>query len=143
MSPTTIMNDYSLLSDAEILENLKMSVQQFAGNLTLFLLELQVLLIDLLQYIADRYAATFGSNHWLAFLIFVIVLYVAETIVKTANYAERLKELETQNQRHKHELEILVGNMEFIFDNHANNELKLQKVTKQMKKLQKEVTEYM
>ena len=143
MSPTTIMNNHSLLSDEEILENLKTSLQQFVTDLTLILLEIQVFLTDLLQYIAHRYAATFGSNHWLALLIFMMVLYIAETIVKTANYADRLKKLEIQNQRLEHQVEIQEGNIEFIFANHSSNELKLQKVTKQMKKLQKEVTEYM
>ena len=132
MSPTTLMNNYTLFSDEEIFNT---SVQQFVGYLIL-------MLTDLLQYIADKYAATFDSNHWLAFLIFCIVFYVAETIVQTANYADRLKELENQNQYLENKMKIQEGNMEFIYENHANNELKLQKLTKQMKKLQKEVNEY-
>ena len=129
MSPTTLMNNYTLLSNEEIFNT---SVQQFAGYLIL-------MLTDLLQYIADKYAATFDSNHWLAFLIFCIVFYVAETIV---DYAHRMKELENQNQYLENKMKIQEGNMEFIYENHANNELKLQKLTKQMKKLQKEVNEY-
>ena len=123
------MNNYTLFSDEEIFNT---SVQQFVGYLIL-------MLTDLLQYIAEKYAATFDSNHWLAFLIFCIVFYVAETIV---DYAHRLKELETQNQYLENKMKIQEGNMEFIYENHANNELKLQKLTKQMKKLQKEVNEY-
>ena len=118
------------------------TAQQVTSYLIVFLLELQNLLIELLQFIADKYATTFQNNHWLALLIFFVGFYVAETIVKSEHYADRMKEAEDQIQYLKNKMKIQEGNMEFIFDNQANNELKLMKHTKQLKKLQKEINEY-
>jgi len=139
MSPIKILNNYSLpFNHTEMFENF---TEQFS-YLIVFLLELQNLLIELLQFIADKYATTFQNNHWLALLIFFVGFYVAETIVKSEHYADRRKEAEDQIQYLKNKMKIQEGNMEFIFDNQANNELKLMKHTKQLKKLQKEINEY-
>jgi cell division protein FtsB len=54
----------------------------------------------------------------------------------------RIKENEDQIQYLKKKNRILEGNIEFLLDNNAINELKIIKLTKQMKKLQKEVNEY-
>ena len=106
------------------------------------LLELNNFLFEQVQYLAEKYAAIFGNNHMRAVLIFYIVFYVAEKIVRTSHYADRLKEAEDQLQYIKNKMKIQEGNMEFIFDNQANNELKLMKQARQLKKLQKEMNEY-
>jgi hypothetical protein len=105
-------------------------------------LHLNILLSEFAQIVANKYTATFGNNHKLAFLLFFIVLYVGFQISRVNNYADRLKEAEDQIQYLKKKTKIQQGNMEYIFEQRANNELKLIKLIKQIKKLEKEVAEY-
>jgi hypothetical protein len=135
-----LMHNQSL--STEMFETFTTIAEEVTKNSIIILSELNRMLLEFLQYAAYKYTATFGNNHELAFLLFFIVLYVGFQISRVKNYADRLKEAEDQIQYLKKKTKIQQGNMEYIFDQKANNELKLIKLTKQMKKLQKEVAEY-
>jgi hypothetical protein len=138
-----LMHNQSLAFNyTEMFESLKVFPEEVTKNLIIILSDLIIFLAELLQYVAEKYAATFGDNYWLSVLIFSVGFYVVETIVKTRHYVDRLKEVEDQIQYIKKKEVIKEGNIEFLFDHYANNELKLIKLTKQMKKLQKEVNTY-
>ena len=106
-------------------------------------LYLYALLLKFLHDIAVKYTETFGDNHWPAIVLFVIILNSVIQIITIKSYSDHLKELEDQSQYLKNKFRILEGNTEFVLEHAARNELKLLKLTKHMKKLQKEVNEYM
>jgi hypothetical protein len=138
-----LMNNQSLaFNHTEMIETFTTAAEQLTLYLIIFLIELQKLLGELLQYVAEKYVAIFGNNHHIALITLFVFLYVAETIAKTSEYADRMKEAEDQIQYLKKKTKIQEGNIEYILDNKANNELKLQKLTRQLKKLQKEINEY-
>ena len=127
MSHTAIlalMQNQSLINHLEILEN----IQQGSEYLKVLLKEIFII-----------YTAIFGKNHFLAIALYLIVFYHIRNMYY---YATQLQELEDQIQYLKKKTRYQEGNLEYIFDYKANNEMKLNKLTKQMKKLQKEINEY-
>ena len=93
-----------------------------------------ILWIDL----STKYIAVFGDNHYYALGLFFIIILIVENYI----YFEEMKETADQIQYLKKKNVILQGNLEFLLDNNANNGIKIDRLTKQMKKLQKEVNEY-
>jgi len=78
----------------------------------------------------------------LALSSFLIIIYAVISLAEYYNYLDRIKDTEDQITYLKKKTRILEGNLEFLSENNASNELKIMKLTKQMKKLQKEVNEY-
>jgi hypothetical protein len=126
-----LMNNQSL--------SLTPSVDEFVTDfIELSIYYINNLFIDL----SKKYMETFGNKHYLAISSFFIIIYAGISIAEHYTYLVRIKENEDQIQYLKKKNRILEGNIEFLLDNNAINELKIIKLTKQMKKLQKEVNEY-
>jgi len=119
-----LMQNQAFVNHSQIIENIKQSA---------------VYLKTLLSEVRTKYDANFGNNHWLAIILFLIIVI---QIRRTIYYSVQLKELEDQIQYLKKKTRYQEGNLEYIFDYKANNELKLTKMANQIKKLQKEINEY-
>jgi hypothetical protein len=119
-----LMQNQAFVNHSQIIENIKQSA---------------VYLKTLLSEVLTKYDANFGNNHWLAIILFLIIVI---QIRRTIYYSVQLKELEDQIQYLKKKTRYQEGNLEYIFDYKANNELKLTKMANQIKKLQKEINEY-
>ena len=130
------------LTNNESFFNITEMLETFAANAEQVSIYLIKLLVEFAEYVVVKYTETFGNNHWSAILILLIILNSVTEIIISKRYPDHLKELEDQIRYIKNKLRNQEGNMEFIFDNYANNELKLAKLTKQIKKLQKEINEY-
>ena len=129
MSLVALMNNQSITP----------SVDEFVTDfIELAIYYLNNLFIDL----SKKYMKTFGNKHHIALTSFFLIIYIVISIAEHYNYLDRMKDTEDQIQYLKKKNRILEGNLEFLLDNNAANELKITKLTKQMKKLQKEVNEY-
>jgi hypothetical protein len=127
MSHTAIlalMQNQSFINQTNILENMN---------------QCALYLKNLLSEVCTKYEATFGNNHWLAIILFLIIII---QIRRVTYYADHLKQLEEEIQYLKKKTRYQDGNLEYIFDYKVNNELKLTKLANKIKKLQKDVKEY-
>jgi hypothetical protein len=89
-----------------------------------------------------KYTEFFGNNDYIVFSLVLLIVCALINIVEYQYYLERMRDAEDQIQYLKKKARIQEGNLEFLLDNNANNELKFAKLAKQMRKLQKEVNEY-
>ena len=78
----------------------------------------------------------------LVLIAFFIIIYIGILRAEYYNYLDHIRDSEDQIIYLKKKTRILEGNLEFLSENNASNELKIMKLTKQMKKLQKAVNEY-
>jgi len=133
---TALMNYHSFEC---IVDELVRGIVTFVNGFAEFIIYfVNILYIELTK----KYIETFGDKHYLALSSFLIIVYTGISLVEHYNYLDRMKDYEDQIQYIKKKNRILEGNLEFLLDNNANNELKIAKLTKQMKKVQKEVNEY-
>lgn len=89
-----------------------------------------------------KYIEIFDNNYYIVFSSILLIVCALINIVEYKYYLERMRDSEDQIQYLKKKARIQEGNLEFLLDNNANNELKIAKLAKQMRKLQKEVNEY-
>lgn len=123
------------------------TLETFTNNSEQVSVYLINLLAEFLKYVSEKYNATFRDNHWSAIILFVIILFVIiiNSVIQISiikNYQDYLKYLQDEIQYLNSKIIIQEGTLEFALDRNASNELKLVKLIKQMKKLQKEVNEY-
>ena len=130
MSLIALMNNHA----EEFLQDVKTFATDF---IEYFIFYTNILYIDL-----SKYMETFSDKHYLAISSFLIIIYTGLSFVEHYNNLERMKNHEDQIQNLKKKNTTIEGTIDFLLENNANNELKIGKLTKQMKKLQKEVNEY-
>jgi hypothetical protein len=118
------------------------SVDEFV-NFAIGFLEFVIYYTNILwTNISTKYMEIFGDKHYFALSSFLIIIYAGISIVERYDYFDQMKETADQIQYLKKKNVILQGNLEFLLDNISNNEIKITRLTKQVKKLQKEIDKY-
>jgi hypothetical protein len=122
------------------------SVNEILEDITIFanhFLELALYyakaLFDLYIELITKYS---NDKYYIALSSFLLIIYAGISIVEHYMYLCEMRETSDQIQYLKKKNVILQGNLEFLLDNNVNNGIKIARLTKQLKKLQKEINEY-
>jgi len=120
-----------------------MNNQSFSLNITEVLVEkttfLSVFLFEFIKEVAAKYLEFFGDKKYIIIALFLTLII---RIMEAATYVVFIKEVKDQIQQLKKQTRTQDQNMEYLLDENASKELKINRLTKQMKKLQKEINEY-
>jgi len=119
-----------------------MNNQSFTSSLDEFVTDFVEFVIYYTNMLWSKYIEIFGDKHYFALSSFLIIIYAGISIVERYDYLVQMKETNFQIQYLKKKNLILQGNLDLLLDNNANNEIKITRLTKQVKKLQKEINEY-
>ena len=120
-----------------------MNNHSFSSNVTEVVVEkatfLSVFLFDFIKEVAAKYLEFFGDKKYIAIALFLTIII---RLMESATYSVRIKEVEEQLLYLKKEVRIQDHSIEYLLDENASKDLKINRITKQMKKLQKEINEY-
>ena len=123
--------------------NALMNNRSFSLNVTEVVVEkavfMSVLLFDFIKEVAAKYIEFFGDKKYIAIALFLTLII---RIMEAATYSVRIKEVEDQILQLKKQARTQDQNIEYLLDENASKDLKINRLTKQMKKLQKEINEY-
>ena len=115
------------------------TTNEIIQNMKTILKGLIELIKVLIKSFINKLLLDLSKNKHLIIISILLTIYVIISTIEYNNYLYRMKDTEDQIQYLKRKNKIQEGNIEFLL---AKNELKISKLTKQVKKLQKEINEY-
>jgi peptidoglycan hydrolase CwlO-like protein len=101
------------------------------------------LLSEFTHFVSEKYTATFGDNHVLAYVCLVVVSLTLSSIINFyKNIFNRMNELEDQVNYAKKKIRMQDGEIEYLLHDKENNEKKFQFLQKKLQKVNKELKQY-
>jgi len=100
-------------------------------------------ILNLFIFISIKYTEIFNNVYVTClFMLFLVIICTGIKFLESCDYWTHMTEIEKQLRYLSRKNKFQEVNIEFLLDQKANNELKMTKLIKQMKKLQKEVNKY-
>lgn len=106
------------------------SINKILNDTTQFIIIVYKLVINIIKFLLQKYISTFGEiNHILLLLVIVTIS------IKIYMITEKLNHLKKQ-------MKIQDGELEFLLYKNVSNEIKIVNIKKQIKKMDKDIKEY-
>ena len=108
------------------------SINKILNDTTQFIIIVYQLVINIIKLLLQKYISTFGDkNHTLLLLAILIVTISIKIYMITQELSELKKQIKIQD-----------GELEFLLYKNASNEIKIVNIKKQIKKMDKDINQY-
>ena len=108
------------------------SINKILNDTTQFIIIVYQLVINIIKLLLQKYISTFGDkNHTLLLLAILIVTISIKIYMITQELSELKKQIKIQD-----------GELEFLLYKNASNEIKIVNIKKQIKKMDKDIKQY-
>ena len=137
-----IMHNHSFdfkFNTTDFVENIRNYTTEFGEIIAYWSALIKIFLTDFLQQNAVKYTEIFGYEYFIySLILLMIVICTGIKILESKDLAEFESNFNYLNEKNQHQNNVI----DFLLDQNTKNQLKINNLIKQMKKLQKEVNEY-
>jgi len=109
------------------------SINKILNDTTQFIIIVYKLVINIIKFILEKYISTFGHKNHILLLLFTT--FIVTISIKIYMITEKLNHLKKQ-------MKIQDGELEFLLYKNVSNEIKIVNIKKQIKKMDKDIKEY-